>query len=578
MRKLSVFVSAILCLFAVSCNQAVNNPTQNGLSSAKAITAFSLNGVAGVINDSQKTITVTMPVGTTSLSALTETFTTTGDSVFLLTNPQVSGYSIHSYETPLVFTVKAADGSTQKYTVTVGIAKNPLIAFSLNGIPGKINEAQRSVSVTMPYGADVTALVATFTTSDASVKVGSTVQVSGTTAHDFSTPIVYTITSKDASVVDFTVTVTVRDSAADTTISLPRTGQTTCYDYVGSILTTPHNGQDGDLQKGIVWPTPRFIDNGDQTITDTLTGLMWTKDANAPGPAACTPGVVKDWLGALAYIKLLNANNYLGHSDWRLPNRKELRSLVNYEQSDIALWLQAQGFANVQENWYWSSTTYARLPEHAWLINMSNGILNTENREYGNKSDALYVWPVRDGQSGIIKLPQTGQTICFDQIGTVITTPDNGQDGNLQIGVAWPFQRFVDNGDSTITDKLTNLMWTKDANAALPAYCTNVAHTWLNSFTYIDELNAHNYLGHSDWRLPNINELESIVNVGEKNTTTWLLTQGFINIKIGYYYWSSTTYAPGTSAAWVLDIPSGALHTYDKTASDYCPWPVRTNK
>ena len=57
---------------------------------------------------------------------------------------------------------------------------------------------------------------------------------------------------------------------------------------------------------------------------------MWTEDGNAPGPAACDPGAAKTWQEALDYVARLNANAYLGHVDWRLPNRNELRSLVNY--------------------------------------------------------------------------------------------------------------------------------------------------------------------------------------------------------------------------------------------------------
>ena len=126
---------------------------------------------------------------------------------------------------------------------------------------------------------------------------------------------------------------TVITALASSAIVLPQTGQTTCYDTAGAIIACADTGQDGALQAGVAWPTPRFVDNSvassaDQTGTDKLTGLIWTKDANS---AAGT----KTWQEALDYIKTLNSQNYQGHNDWRLPNRIELQSLVNRQQSNL---------------------------------------------------------------------------------------------------------------------------------------------------------------------------------------------------------------------------------------------------
>src|ERR1039457_6671138 len=59
-----------------------------------------------------------------------------------------------------------------------------------------------------------------------------------------------------------------------------QTGQTTCYNTAGSLISCANTGQDGEFQNGLSWPSPRFVDNGDQTVADKLTGLVWTKDAN----------------------------------------------------------------------------------------------------------------------------------------------------------------------------------------------------------------------------------------------------------------------------------------------------------
>lgn len=92
-------------------------------------------------------------------------------------------------------------------------SEKAITAYSINGVDGTINETEKTIAVTLPYGTNVAALVATFETTGKSVKVGSTVQESGTTANDFTNPVVYTVTAENNSTQDYTVTVTVE--AAD---------------------------------------------------------------------------------------------------------------------------------------------------------------------------------------------------------------------------------------------------------------------------------------------------------------------------------------------------------------------------
>lgn len=175
------------------------------------------------------------------------------------------------------------------------------------------------------------------------------------------------------------------------TAQLPQTGQAKCYNVYGSEIPCADSEQDGQFKKGAAWPDPRFSNNGDQTVTDRLTGLIWTRDGNAPGPGACGPGTDKAWQDGLDYVKCLNANNYLEHSDWRLPNRKELFSLINYGQSNTAAWLNSTGFTNVKGSMYWTSSTFAGYPGQAWFINMWFGHIGSG----GIKNQPYYVWPVR---------------------------------------------------------------------------------------------------------------------------------------------------------------------------------------
>ena len=170
-------------------------------------------------------------------------------------------------------------------------------------------------------------------------------------------------------------------------VDLPKTGQTTCYDADENVIDCTETGQDGDIQAGVEWPEPRFEDNGDGTVTDHLTGLIWLKNANCGGTMT--------WNQALTYCNDL-ASGLCGLTDgsvagnWRLPNIVELESLVNTEKSGPAAWLNSQGFSNDQASDYWSATAHAGFTNFVWGVDMDDGHVF----DY-NKSSNYYVWPVR---------------------------------------------------------------------------------------------------------------------------------------------------------------------------------------
>jgi hypothetical protein len=187
---------------------------------AKALTAFSFTSpaVTGTINESAKTVALIAPFGT-DVTALVATFASTGASVKVGTTTQTSGTTANNFTSPVTYTVVAADGSTQAYVVTVTIAPNTskaLTAFSFTSpvATGTINESAKTAVVSLPFGTDVTALVATFASTGASVKVGSTAQTSGTTANNFTSPVTYTVVAADGSTQAYVVTVTVGQNTA----------------------------------------------------------------------------------------------------------------------------------------------------------------------------------------------------------------------------------------------------------------------------------------------------------------------------------------------------------------------------
>ena len=156
---------------------------------------------------------------------------------------------------------------------------------------------------------------------------------------------------------------------------LPKTGQTISY----------VTGDDGTYQKGYPATGAKFTDNGDGTITDNATGLMWAKDGNGAG---CNNGNGVAWPAALTWAGGLN---FAGHSDWRLPNVKELMSIVDHDESAPAV--DTTFFPNTQSNYYWSSTTFADYTGNAWFVYFYNGYVNNVNKDI-----TYYVRAVRGGQ------------------------------------------------------------------------------------------------------------------------------------------------------------------------------------
>jgi hypothetical protein len=188
---------------------------------------------------------------------------------------------------------------------------------------------------------------------------------------------------------------TVQATAASGNVALVEdTGQTLCYDPGGispGLVPCAGTGQDGEHQAGVAWPTPRFTDNLNGTVTDNLTGLIWLKDANCVSFFAPI-----DFEAALEVANTLS-QGFCGlvdgsiAGDWRLPNIKELVSLMDYGEWPPLP--SGHPFTSVQPTFYWSSTSSVPDPTSAWDVKMDFGSVFP-----ANKTSNLHVWPVRGGQ------------------------------------------------------------------------------------------------------------------------------------------------------------------------------------
>jgi len=192
-------------------------------------------------------------------------------------------------------------------------------------------------------------------------------------------------------------------------------------------------------------------------------------------------------------------------------------------------------------------------------------------------------FPVFTAQAGDVQLPRTGLTSCYNTSGTVIdcTTLGQTQDAALKVGVPWdPVSRFTASGNGTVTDNLTGLIWLQNANCfgnQTWQSALNSANTLVGNNNSQCGLNDGSIAG--DWRLPNIEELRSLVDLQRKNPS---LPTGhpFSNVQSGtsydqsIRYWSSSNFYNNSIGAWTLEMYFGISQAINKTSGCYV-WPVR---
>jgi len=208
---------------------------------------------------------------------------------------QTSGATPNDFTSPVAYIVTAADGTTATYTVTVTVAANAakaITAYSFAGYPGAagtINEPAKTVAVTVPFGTAVTGLVATFTTTGAGVTVGATVQTSGATPNDFTSPVAYIVTAADGTTATYTVTVTLAPALGPAIVNLGTAGNFVILSKTG-ITTTGITAVTGDI--GVSPIAATAITGFNLSIPPTtfstspyVTGKVYAADYAAPTPA-----------------------------------------------------------------------------------------------------------------------------------------------------------------------------------------------------------------------------------------------------------------------------------------------------
>ncbi|MBI5591177.1 MAG: DUF1566 domain-containing protein [Deltaproteobacteria bacterium] len=315
------------------------------------------------------------------------------------------------------------------------------------------------------------------------------------------------------------------------TAPVPDTGQTTCYDVAGNVITCPSPGQPLYGQDANYTINPMSFTKLDGTgnalqdfatswvmVRDNVTGLIWEMKTNKDGnkdysnphdadnvytwydPTDPNPGTPGDGTDTKDFIDTLNGAHFGGYSDWRLPTVNELASIVNYSISSPGPTIDTGYFPNTQASFYWSSTTYALNMSSAWGVFFDYGGDSNNFKYY-----SLHVRAVRGGQAG-------------------------------------SSNNYTDNGDGTVTDTSTGLVWQQ---------ATANSRSWEEALSYCATLNLGN---NTDWRLPTIRELRSLVDYNRYNPA---INMVYFTGTLSSYYWTSTTDAYSKYGAWSIGLYNG---------------------
>ena len=294
------------------------------------------------------------------------------------------------------------------------------------------------------------------------------------------------------------------------------TDQQSCLDPRGEAIPCPSSRPEAAPGIACQPPVKRFEVHG-AMVVDTVTGLYWSRNANPFD-------FPYSWGEAFDLIAGLNRSRTHRREDWRLPSRRELFSLISHRLINPAL-PQDHPFRGVFHGYYWTATPCARLPDQAWYIHLGGARIYR-----GMQQGAYLVWPV----AGPRRDP------------------------------APPAQRFRFQG-LVVEDRLTGLWWTPTAGSGPPRM------TWEEALQAPSALNREKYGGRTDWRLPNIRELESLVDLA-RHSPALPASHPFRDVQEGY--WSSTTSAYEPRYAWVLYMQDGAVGVGFKPGATFSAWAV----
>ena len=247
----------------------------------------------------------------------------------------------------------------------------------------------------------------------------------------------------------------------------------------------------------------RYVDGGDGAIEDTGTGLVWQQ---------ADDGERRPWIDAESYCDGLS---FADHDDWRLPRIDELKSIIDYTRFRPALDPAFSGHSDS----YWASTSGEEgfHDDLAWGVNFWSG-----HGGAGGKRDPLYVRCVRKGPF-------------------------------------WPLdisEYLVVDSATTVKDTYHQLVWQRGNEANMTR-----GYGWDDAKRYCEKLETG---GYSDWRLPELQELETIIDYTITRSPAWNTDIFNVRPGRGWLFWTNTDYAMDPDAMWGVQFGNGGTLSLDK--------------
>jgi len=347
---------------------------------------------------------------------------------------------------------------------------------------------------------------------------------------------------------------------------------------------------------------PRFVDNGDGTVTDNWNGLMWEKKSGGPDIfnvnsdftwTDATDGDLSNADGTLftRFVAALPLEAIGGYTDWRLPTITELQALADYRTMRPAIGPifhtnchpacdRTECACTYLDSWYWSATTDVESAMSVWSVSTKDGSISSgfktgvwRARAVRGRPPAAHPWG-----APAPRCPGDGngdERVTIDEIVRAVTASLDGCP-----------PRFVDNDDGTIRDNWTGLLWEKKGMAP-GIHTVTATYAWTDLddgdpnnadgtvFTdFLATLNRQGFAGHRDWRLPTVEELRGVLDYGRRNPSVDAAFDAECRVgcdttacscTYNGAYWSATAAAQDASNAWAVYFSHGSLGADRKT-------------
>lgn len=254
-----------------------------------------------------------------------------------------------------------------------------------------------------------------------------------------------------------------------------------------------------------------------------------------------------------AFGAAVNASALCGYTDWRLPTPRELRGIVNYGVGlagsfDTSYFTPATG----PDPHYFTGSTYAADAADVWLLEIGGEADGGGGGHHHSKGEEQHIVLVRGAQ------PDSPRGSCA------------AANPKANVPESTPSSDFIDHGNGTVTDVTTGLMWKRCAEGLSGETCatgTASSITWSNAIAAAE---GSTFAGFTDWRLPNVKELHSIVETcGNDLAINQSIFPGTPSIAGGAVFWSASTSVATPTDAWLVAFERGGALPTGKTSRLY---------